>query len=123
MSHIDLIDPKPELKRLAGQLTPPSFKLPVTSATGSHRMPIVPSLRKWRQHGEGGLWVSDWYPHVAQHADDLAVVRSCWADGLNHVGANRQMNTGSILAGRPSLGAWATYGLGAGNEECRHSWC
>ncbi|MDE0127698.1 MAG: DUF1501 domain-containing protein [Bryobacterales bacterium] len=116
-SHIDLFDPKPELERLAGQLTPPSFKLPVTSATGSHRMPIVPSLRKWRQHGEGGLWVSDWYPHVAQHADDLAVVRSCWADGLNHVGATRQMNTGSILAGRPSLGAWATYGLGAGNEE------
>ena len=116
-SHIDLFDPKPELERLAGQLTPPSFKLPVTSATGSHRMPIVPSMRTWQQHGESGLWVSDWFPHLAKHVDDLAVVRSCWSDGLNHVGANRQMNTGSILAGRPSLGAWVAYGLGAANEE------
>ena len=116
-SHIDLFDPKPELERLAGQVTPPSFNLPVTSATGSHRMPLVASQRKWKQHGDGGLWVSDWYPHIAELADDLAVIRSCWSDGVNHVGANRQMNTGSILAGRPSLGAWTTYGLGAANEE------
>ena len=116
-SHIDLFDPKPELERLAGQVTPPSFNLPVTSATGSHRMPIVASARKWKRHGQSGLWVSDWFPHIARHVDDLAVVRSCWADGLNHVGANRQMNTGSILAGRPSLGAWTTYGLGTPNEE------
>ena len=116
-SHIDLFDPKPELEKLVGQVTPPSFNLPVTSATGSHRMPLVASRRKWERHGQSGLWVSDWYPHVAEHVDDLAVVRSCWADGLNHVGANRQMNTGSILAGRPSLGAWTTYGLGTSNEE------
>ena len=116
-SHIDLFDPKPELERLAGQVTPPSFNLPVTSATGSHRMPLVASQRKWQQHGQGGLWVSDWYPYIAEHADDLAVIRSCWSNGVNHVGANRQMNTGSILAGRPSLGAWTTYGLGAANQE------
>ena len=60
---------------------------------------------------------SDWYPHIAQHADDLAVIRSCWADGLNHVGSVCQMNTGSIIAGRPSLGSWLTYGLGAGQRE------
>lgn len=116
-SHIDLFDPKPELEKLAGQVTPPSFNLPVTSATGSHRMPLVASQRKWNQHGQGGLWVSDWYPHVAERADDLAVIRSCWSNGVNHVGANRQMNTGSILAGRPSLGAWTTYGLGTASEE------
>ena len=116
-SHIDLFDPKPALERLAGQLTPPSFDLPVTSATGSHRMPIVPSNRKWKQHGQSGLWVSDWYPHIAKHVDKLAVVRSCWSDGVNHVGAVRQMNTGSILAGRPSMGAWTTYGLGTSNEQ------
>lgn len=116
-SHIDLFDPKPELEKLAGQLTPPSFNLPVTSATGSHRMPIVASNREWQQHGQSGLWVSSWLPHIAGHVDDLAIVRSCWADGLNHVGANRQMNTGSILAGRPSLGAWTSYGLGTHNEE------
>ena len=116
-SSIDLFDPKPELDKLAGEVTPPSFKLPVTSATGSHRMPIVSSMRKWGQHGQSGLWVSDWYPHVAEHVDDLAVIRSCWSNGVNHVGAVRQMNTGSILAGRPSLGAWTTYGLGAANEN------
>ena len=116
-SHIDLFDPKPALERLAGQVTPESFKLPVTSATGSHRMPIVASMRKWKRHGQSGLWVSDWYPQIAEHVDQLAVVRSCWADGVNHVGANRQMNSGSILAGRPSLGAWTTYGLGSSNEN------
>src|SRR5215470_6846907 len=116
-SHIDLFDPKPALSKLAGQRTPDSFKLPVTSATGSHRMPIVDSQRKWKQHGQSGLWVSDWYPHIATHVDKLAVIRSCWADGLNHVGSVRQMNTGSILAGRPSLGAWVTYGLGTANKN------
>ena len=116
-SHIDLFDPKPELEKLAGQVTPPSFNLPVTSATGSHRMPLVASQRKWKQHGGSGLWVSDWYPHIAEHVDDLAVIRSCWSDGVNHVGANRQMNTGSILGGRPSLGAWTSYGLGSANSD------
>lgn len=116
-SHIDLFDPKPELEKLAGQVTPPSFNLPVTSATGSHRMPLVASQRKWKQHGGSGLWVSDWYPHIAEHVDELAVIRSCWSDGVNHVGANRQMNTGSILGGRPSLGAWTTYGLGSANSD------
>ena len=116
-SHIDLFDPKPELEKLAGQVTPPSFNLPVTSATGSHRMPLVASQRKWKQHGGSGLWVSDWYPHIAEHVDELAVIRSCWSDGVNHVGANRQMNTGSILGGRPSLGAWTSYGLGSANSD------
>ena len=116
-SHIDLFDPKPALAKLVGQLTPDSFQLPVTSATGSHRMPIVNSQRTWKQHGQSGLWVSDWYPHIAGQVDKLAMIRSCWADGLNHVGSVRQMNTGSILAGRPSLGSWMTYGLGAGNQN------
>jgi hypothetical protein len=116
-SHIDLFDPKPALEKLAGQITPPSFQLPVTSATGSHRMPLAASRRSWKQHGQSGLWISDWYPHIARQADKLAVIRSCWADGLNHVGSVRQMNTGSILAGRPSLGAWTTYGLGAANRN------
>lgn len=116
-SHVDLFDPKPLLNKLDGQPIPGSFQLPVTSATGSHRMPLIRSPRSWRQHGQSGLWVSEWYPHIAQHADDLAVIRSCWADGLNHVGSVRQMNTGSVLAGRPALGAWVAYGLGAANRD------
>lgn len=115
-SHIDLFDPKPTLEQLAGQPMPESFGRPVT-AMGTASNTLMPSPRTWKQHGESGLWVSDWYPHIAEHTDDIAVIRSCYADGLNHVGSVSQMNTGSILAGRPSLGAWATYGLGTGNEN------
>jgi hypothetical protein len=77
---------------------------------GTANNSLLPSKRKFKQHGESGIWVSDWYPNVAEHVDDIAVVRSCWADGLNHVGSVCQMNTGDILAGRPSMGAWTTYG-------------
>ena len=115
-SHIDLFDPKPELERLAGQPMPASFGKVVT-AMGTASNTILPSRRSWKQHGRSGLWVSDWYPEIAKHVDDLCVFRGCWADGLNHVGSVCQMNTGSILAGRPSLGAWLTYGLGTANEN------
>ena len=63
-----------------------------------------PRTRKFKQHGQSGLWVSDWYPEIASCADDLAVIRSCWADGQTHVASVCQMNTGSVLAGRPSPG-------------------
>ena len=115
-SHIDLFDPKPTLEKLAGQPMPESFGRPIT-AMGTANNSLMPTRRKFKQHGESGIWVSDWYPNVAEHVDDIAVVKSCWADGLNHVGSVCQMNTGDILAGRPSLGAWSTYGLGAANEN------
>jgi hypothetical protein len=115
-SHIDLFDPKPALERLAGQPLPPSFGKPITAmGTGSNS--LMPSKRIWKQHGQSGIWVSDWYDHIAEHADDLTVFRACYADGLNHVGSVCQMNTGSILAGRPALGAWVTYGLGSANQN------
>src|SRR4051794_25162883 len=115
-SHIDTFDPKPELQRLAGQPMPPSYGKVIT-AMGTASNTIMPSTRKWKQYGESGMWVSDLYPTVAEHVDELAMIRSCWADGLNHVGSVCQMNTGSILAGRPSMGAWVTYGLGAANQN------
>ena len=61
--------------------------------------------------------MSDWLPHTAKIVDDLTIIRSCWADGINHVGSICQMNTGSVLAGRPSLGSWVNYGLGTENEN------
>ena len=115
-SHIDLFDPKPKLNELDGQPMPASFGKPIT-AMGTGGNSLMGSPRQWKQHGQSGLWVSDWYPHVAQHVDDLAVLRSCWANGLNHVGSVCQMNTGDILAGRPALGAWLTYGLGSANRN------
>ena len=115
-SHIDLFDPKPELNKLSGQPMPASFGKPIT-AMGTGGNTLMGSPRTWKQHGKSGMWVSDWYPHIAQHVDDMTVIRSCWANGLNHVGSVCQMNTGDILAGRPSLGAWVTYGLGTANKN------
>src|SRR5919205_972744 len=115
-SHIDTFDPKPELESLAGKPLPSSFK-PVILAMGEKNPPLLASRRTWAQYGEGGLWVSDWLPHMATCADDLCVVRSLYSDGLNHSGGVCQMNTGSILAGRPSLGAWVNYGLGTENDS------
>ena len=115
-SHMDLFDPKPALKKLAGKPIPPSFGKVIT-AMGEFNSPILADKREWKQHGKSGTWVSDWLPHTAQLVDDLAVIRSCWADGINHSAGVCQMNTGSILGGRPSLGAWASYGLGTENTD------
>jgi len=115
-SHIDLFDPKPKLNEMHGKPMPVSFGRPIT-AMGTAGNSLMGSPRTWKHYGQSGLWVSDWYPHIAQHVDDLAVIRSCWANGLNHVGSVCQMNTGDILAGRPSLGAWVTYGLGSANRN------
>ncbi len=115
-SHIDLFDPKPKLNDMHGQPMPASFGKLIT-AMGTGNNSLLGSPRKWKQHGQSGTWVSDWYPHIANHVDDMAIVRSCVADGLNHVGSVCQMNTGDILAGRPSMGAWINYGLGSANTN------
>ena len=115
-SHIDTFDPKPEVNRLAGQSLPKSIERAITPM-GVSENPLLPTRRKWQRYGESGLPVSDWYPNVGRHADKLCVIRSCRADGLNHVGSVCQMNTGSILAGRPSLGAWVAYGLGSASQN------
>ena len=115
-SHLDTFDPKPALLELAGQPIPPSFGRVIT-AMGEFDSPILASKRQWKQHGQSGTWVSDWLPEIATCVDDMAVIRSCWADGINHSSGVCQMNTGSILAGRPSLGAWASYGLGTENQN------
>ena len=115
-SHIDLLDPKPALKTLAGKPLPESFGTVIT-AMGESRSPVLADRRTWKQHGHNGIWVSDWLPHIATMADELAVIRSCVSDGINHSGGICQMNTGSLLGGRPSLGAWATYGLGSASDD------
>ena len=115
-SHLDLVDPKPLLQQLAGQPLPASFKEPIT-AMGEKGAALLASQRKWQRHGESGLWASDWIPHIAQCMDDVAVLRSCWTDGINHSGGVCQMNTCINVAGRPSLGAWVNYGLGTANDN------
>ena len=115
-SHIDLFDPKPELNRLAGQTIPPSYKRVIT-AMGEFESSLLAAPRTWDRFGQSGTWVSEWLPHTSKIVDDIAVIRSCWCDGLNHVGSVCQMNTGSTLAGRPSLGSWVLYGLGTENSN------
>jgi len=116
-SHIDLFDPKPQLTKLHGQTLPGSFKRPVTAMGRTAFTPLLGSKRKFKRHGQSGMWVSDWYPEVATCADDIAFLKGCYADGLNHVGSVCQMNTGSILGGRPCLGSWSLYGLGTASDN------
>ncbi len=115
-SHLDMFDPKPLLNRLAGKSLPDSFEVPVTPM-GEARSPLLASPRKWRRYGESGIWLSEWLPEIGSCIDDIAVIRSCWTNGINHSGGVCQMNTGSVIGGRPSLGSWVTYGLGTENES------
>ncbi len=115
-SHLDTFDYKPKVREMAGQRLPPRFG-PIITAMGESESPLLADRRQWKQHGQSGIWVSDWLPEIAGCVDDLAVIRSCWGDGLNHANGVCQMNTGSILGGRPSLGAWVSYGLGTENQN------
>ncbi|MCX8511422.1 MAG: DUF1501 domain-containing protein, partial [Chthoniobacteraceae bacterium] len=115
-SHLDTFDYKPLLNELAGQRLPSSFKPPLT-AMGEVNAPLLECKREWKQRGQSGLWISDWFENVARHADDLTVIRSCVSSGINHAGGVCSMNTGSVFGGRPSLGAWVSYGLGTENEN------
>ncbi len=116
-SHIDLFDHKPDLAKYAGQPLPPSFKRPVTAMGSTSGTPLMASPWKFARHGQSGQWVSELYPEVASVVDELCLLQSCTADGLTHIAACTQANTGSILIGRPSLGAWALYGLGNETED------
>jgi Protein of unknown function (DUF1501) len=115
-SHLETFDPKPDLQRLAGQPLPPSFGPVATRRKVAHN-PLLATRRRFRKCGASGIEVSDFLPHLAGCADDLAVIRSCWADSVNHPQAVYEMNTGSILMGKPSLGSWVSYGLGTENQD------
>lgn len=115
-SAMDLFDPKPKLRELAGQPLPDSFG-PIITPMGEYNAPLLADQRKWKQHGEAGTWVSDWLPNIATCVDDIAVIRSLHGNGLNHSNGVCQMNTCSIRGGRPSLGSWVSYGLGTENSN------
>lgn len=115
-SHVDLWDPKPDLVRLAGQPLPDSFG-PVMTRRKVAQNPLLGPLQPFRPRGASGLEVSDFLPHLAECADDLCVIRSLHGDSVNHPQSVYQMNTGSILMGRPSVGSWVAYGLGSENAD------
>lgn len=115
-SHVDLLDPKPVLEKYGGQPLPKSFGNVMTRRDVA-KNPLLPSVRKFQPRGKSGLEISDFLPHLAEHADDICVVRSLCGDSVNHPQSVYQMNTGSILMGSPSVGSWVSYGLGSENEN------
>jgi len=115
-SHVDLFDPKPELAKYAGQPLPESVG-PVMTRRKVARNPLLGPVKPFRPRGKSGLEISDFLPRMAEVADELCVLRSCHGDSVNHPQSVYQMNTGSILMGRPSLGSWVSYGLGTENDS------
>ena len=115
-SHVDLFDPKPSLQTYAGKPLPESVG-PLMTRRKVAKNGLLPAVKPFRKYGESGTEVSDFLPHIAGCVDDIAVIRSCHGDSVNHPQSVYQMNTGSILMGRPSLGSWVAYGLGSENEN------
>lgn len=111
-SHLDTFDPKPALDRLAGQMLPIP-NLQTERKTGA----ALPSPFKFQPHGQCGTPVSDIFPHVARHVDEMVIVRSMHADVPNHEPSLMLMNCGASVQVRPSFGSWLTYGLGTENQN------
>lgn len=115
-SHVDLWDPKPDLIKLAGQPLPESFGEVMTRRKVAAN-PLLAPVKEFLPRGQSGLEISQFLPHLAECADDLCVLRSCHGDSVNHPQSVYQMNTGSVLIGKPSLGSWISYGLGTENQN------
>jgi len=115
-SHVDLFDYKPELIRHAGKPIPESVG-PVMTRRKVAANPLLAPVKPFRRAGASGIEVSDFLPEIAKIVDEIAVVRSCHGDSVNHPQSIYQMNTGSILMGKPSLGSWLSYGLGTEDRD------
>jgi hypothetical protein len=121
-SHVDTFDYKPELQKLDGKPVPDTIRKAVEATRFANvfhgcKDELLASPFKWRQHGQTGLWVSELYPHVAGHVDDLCFIHSIQAESNNHGPASYQLHTGDIRPGKASLGSWITYGLGTENQD------
>ncbi len=115
-SHVDLFDPKPGLESMRLQELPESVRAgarlsTMTSGQGKH--PILPALRPFRRYGECGMQLSEMIPHIGSIADRLCLVRSLHTEAVNHAPGVTLFLTGSQIPGRPSFGAWTSYGLGS----------
>jgi hypothetical protein len=114
VSHVDTFDPKPALQKYAGE--PLTGKGEIVVRQG-HPGPLMPSPFTFQKYGQSGMDVSEIFPTIAQHADELAVLRSVYGKSNDHVQAHYELATGMIRMGFPSLGSWVTYGLGSENQN------
>jgi len=113
-SQVDTFDPKPELTKRSGQ----AYKGPLTVGSNGRAIGyLMGSPFEFKPRGQSGLPISELFPHTAKFADDLCVIRSMYTDTAAHASGCLQMNTGSIFLGKPSAGAWVTYGLGTDNQS------
>jgi hypothetical protein len=115
--HLDLYDYKPELVKRSGQNCPEEFTKGKRFAFTSGTPKLLGTPRKFAQHGQGGVWLSDAVPHLHGVADEMCVIRSMFTEQFNHAPAELLLYTGSARSGRPSMGSWVTYGLGSENED------
>lgn len=119
-SQLETFDYKPLLNQRNGENLPDSVRMGqrLTGMSGNQAiLPLAGSKYKFQQHGKAGAWFSELLPHTAKVADDLCIVRSLFTEAINHDPAITFLQTGSQLSGRPSIGAWLTYGLGSDNEN------
>ncbi len=119
-SQIELFDHKPLLRQKHGTELPASVRMGqrLTGMSGNQAtLPLAGSIFDFHQHGQSGAWISDLLPHTAAVADDLCIIKSVFTEAINHDPAITFIQTGSQIAGRPSLGAWLDYGLGSSNEN------
>jgi hypothetical protein len=114
---VDTFDPKPLLAKYAGQSLPASFGNLNLEFTKTSTAKVLASQRTFRKCGQSGVEMSDIFEHLPKVADELAVVRSCYHTEFNHAPALYMAHSGTRLMGRPSLGAWAMYGLGSASEN------
>ncbi len=119
-SQLDLFDYKPVMNEWYDKDLPDTVRMGqrlTTMTSGQQRFPIAPSMYKFQQHGQSGMWVSELMPNVAKMVDDLCFIRSMHTEAINHEPAISYMQTGNQITGRPCLGAWMSYGLGSLNDD------
>lgn len=116
-SQLELLDYKPELKKYDGQLCPKEYLEGKRFAFIKGVPKMLAPMFQFAQHGQSGQWISELLPNLARCADDIAVVRSMRTDQFNHSPAQLLIHTGQARLGNPSIGSWATYGLGSENEN------
>lgn len=119
-SQMDLFDPKPELAKRRGEELPDTIRngQRLTGMTsGQKNFPVAPSIFKFKPYGEAGIVLSELLPHIGEIADELCFIHSMYTDAINHDPAATFFQTGSQLAGRPSIGSWLAYGLGTENQD------
>jgi uncharacterized protein (DUF1501 family) len=116
-SQIDLFDPKPELQKYHGHPLPPSITKDLQLAFIKATAAVLASPRTFAPYGKSGTQFSDYIPHTAACADDICLVRSMYSEAFNHHPGQLLLFTGSVQIGRPTLGAWVTYGLGSESQN------